>query len=361
MARNMDQVTSELGDMKLHDTLQGVLNNMQFNVCLAKYEDSISNQSKKQNKQNIVYKLSDQKYAISNFTIDEGCIYKKGKYFAFEVINTHGGTSNCSCTTDPCCRHSQVVSGMLFKGVEIPILPSCLDGLWNVRSTSGRKTFLCTRANDTATVTYFIPRDKNPYVECHRCSRDSPHCVHYSLVQAYLRGEHVPAPVDPPIPPPSEILSPDFMPSNEEDICHSKKPIQIPLPLADKTRFTANLMNGYYEKKEHFVPEYDPDLVCSCPKENPFFSDDPVEYNYVVPRRSPYLVLPTLGRYVKLYYRPTVSKSGKCDCKQYFDGRSDFLINIDNSYLIRIDMLMSVCTMQQFSTATVFGYVISNT
>ena len=102
-------------------------------------------------------------------------------------------------------------------------------------------------------------------------------------------GEHVPAPVDPPIPPPSEILSPDFMPSNEEDICHSKKPIQIPLPLADKTRFAANLMNGYYEEKEHFVPEYDPDLVCSCPKENPFFSDDPVEYNYVVPRRSPYL------------------------------------------------------------------------
>ena len=162
MARNMDQVTSELSDMKLHDTLQGVLNNMQFNVCLAKYEESISNQSKKQNKQNIVYKLSDQKYVISNFTIDQGCIFKKGKYFEFEVINTHGGTLNCSCTTDPCCRHSQVVSGIVFKGVEIPILPSCLDGLWNVRSTPGRKTFLCTRANDTATVTYFIPKDRKP-------------------------------------------------------------------------------------------------------------------------------------------------------------------------------------------------------
>ena len=83
------------------------------------------------------------------------------------------------------------------------------------------------------------------------------------------------------------------------------------------------------------LPTYDTKQTCI--HGNPYSSENPISAGWVISndvivhKFSSSIMLPEM----KLFYRKAIG----CDCKLYYDGQEDLLLNLDNHHLFYYDML----------------------
>lgn len=100
---------------------------------------------------------------------------------------------------------------------------------------------------------------------------------------------------------------------------------RIPYPLGEPFK---------WEKPKHLVPKFNPSKKCS--HGHLFREDDPIASGWIQNNKAT-IYLSEFNLKCITYYRPTTSS--KCECRQFADGHSEHLLNLDNKHLFPYEWL----------------------
>ena len=92
----------------------------------------------------------------------------------------------------------------------------------------------------------------------------------------------------------------------------------------------------FQQYPRHLVPKYSPDNTC---KHHRRYDDDPIERGWIASKNS-YIYDSRHNTPCTVYYRPT--RGEQCDCRQNYDGRAEFILNINNSKLFAYRFLLDI-------------------
>ena len=131
----------------------------------------------------------------------------------------------------------------------------------------------------------------------------------------------------------------------------SRRKIHLPYSTTEKIRMDQLRRDGY-SKMRNLVPPYDPNEKCSHMIE--FSQDDPIEKGWIM-NDDANLVIRGFTYSVTVYYR----KTDRCTkgCKQEYDGREDFILNLDNKWLFSHTLLLELPVTQVQNKDNIFSSV----
>ena len=130
----------------------------------------------------------------------------------------------------------------------------------------------------------------------------------------------------------------------------SRNLIIFPYPVEVKQR-SDELKNGGYAQMKKLVPPYNPDNKCRRHQLG-YSPEDPVANNWIE-KRGAHLVVDGMHFRVSVYYRK--SKCCSEECKQYYDGGDDFILNLNNEWLFSHSLLLKLPLIQKSCRVTSHG------
>ena len=107
---------------------------------------------------------------------------------------------------------------------------------------------------------------------------------------------------------------------------------KIPYPMVQEEKY--KYLTQY---PQHLVPKYSRSNTC---KHNRRFNDDcPIENRWVASDKS-YIYDARHNTHCIVYYRPT--RGDECECRQFYDGRDDLILNLNNTKLFSYAWLLDI-------------------
>ena len=141
-----------------------------------------------------------------------------------------------------------------------------------------------------------------------------------------------------------------------EFIVKSKE--RIPYPLIDDIdviNYNAYCLGNSYPN--HLKPIYNPGRMCACEQKNTFNEADPELSGWIIYNDAHIHTGRTTSIAVIIYYRPTV---GNCKCIQEYDGRSHFLLNLNNKHLFTHEWLINILHSTQTTRYPLYSAFVAN-
>ena len=202
----------------------------------------------------------------------------------------------CSCKKKDCLHITEISS----------LASPCTDSITNGPDTFEYEylTQNLIGIYENANNSYSILRHTPEEIKCLKCKPNVTSCVHTIAFDKYK-----------PTPSQANIRSPHTFKSVSTEM--------IPYQFAAKEDIetVTGYLTGMKKYPTHLIPTYDEAKMC---EHGYFFSD---QYKKLCKAE---LHLGHFSITCEVYYRPAL---GNCQCKQYYDGRSDLLLNLDNQHL----------------------------
>ena len=177
---------------------------------------------------------------------------------------------------------------------------------------------------------YSILSHSEMQVKCLKCQDKVTACLHVRVFTEY-GGKNADPVAEPRLPKIFSAISTD------------------PIPYTLETDKDIEIAQGYIGSDRPYpkelIPEFKEDLVCK--HGNKFDKDVTVE----MPKAK--LHLPFISKAVSIYYRP--AKDLVCECKQFYSGRDDLLLNLDNLHVFPWVWLFDILHDVQSTHTTLYG------
>ena len=116
--------------------------------------------------------------------------------------------------------------------------------------------------------------------------------------------------------------------------CISSQPVPYPLKESDKEVFEKYTVHGSFPRQ--LIPDYSQSNLCEHGYR--FNEGDPVDAGWIANAEAT-TITKHASAPVVTYYRPT---TGKCSCRQYYDGRRELLLNLDNRRIFPYNWLFDI-------------------
>ena len=266
------------------------------------------------NQENYI-EITDNVFAVLDHESD-GSLRKKYVIVQRLLDIEEGQVSfSCSCDVADCFHVSEVEN---LWGTNF-ILPEEED--FECRSISEKSDKKLFGVYSKKYNTYSIVSQTAKVFICQSISCKNPprSCDHYKVLTEFF---HMPA--NPPQNP--QLINTD--PINFKSFSKTK----IPYPFVDEDRntFLSNSYGNTYPTK--LVPAFDPSNQCE--HGHLFNENETIEMKSRAKIR-----LPAIDIECEIHYRPS---TGGCNCHQYFDGREEHLLNVDNIYIFPYTWLIEI-------------------
>ena len=245
--------------------------------------------------------ITENVFALLDFDREQIEIQLSTKYVIVELFENN--ICSCSCEEDNCLHIREI---------------SSLAPPYNDNVADGRDTFEYEYLTENligiyaeADNTYSILKQTPRMVKCLKCIERVTSCVHRKAFDKYKPTQ-------------ANIRTQQTFQSVSTEL--------IPYPFDDENDINAfsEYAIGKREYPTNLIPTYDAAKIC---EHGNFFSNQEQKL------RDAQIHVAHVSKPCQVYYRPAL---GNCKCKQYYDGRSDLLLNLDNNHLYAYGWMLDI-------------------
>ena len=158
--------------------------------------------------------------------------------------------------------------------------------------------------------------------KCLKCTANVRSCVHVKAFHSYKSKD-----ID------SNEDNQENMITQDINKSISVEKIPYPFQTADDIDKFSGYLSGRLEYPSILIPSYDKNRLCECDHQN-YFSEVAEQE-----KKKAWLHLPHISFECTVYSRPV---RGGCGCRQFYDGRTDLILNLDNKHMFPYTWLFEI-------------------